>query len=85
MLRCMNKCGGNEMISREEYINAVCTGEPFDKPTYDDDSGTWDLYFEESPNDHHPYFDEAELLCVSFDSQAEANEAYAYYSQPTKG
>jgi len=85
MLRCMNKCGGNEMISREEYINAVCTGEPFDKPTYDDDSGTWDLYFEESPNDHHPYFDEAELLCVSFDTKAEADEAYAHYSQLTKG
>jgi len=85
MLRCMNKCGGNEMISREEYINAVCTGEPFDKPTYDDDSGTWDLYFEESPNNHHPYFDEAELLCVSFDTKAEADEAYAHYSQSTKG
>ena len=73
------------MISREEYINAVCTGEPFDKPTYDDDSGTWDLYFEELPNDHHPYFDEAELLCVSFDTKAEADEAYAHYSQSTKG
>lgn len=73
------------MIAREEYINAVCTGEPFDKPTYDDDSGTWDLYFEESPNDHHPYFDEAELLCVSFDTKAEADEAYAHYSQSTKG
>ena len=73
------------MIAREEYINAVCTGEPFDKPTYDDDSGTWDLYFDESPNDHHPYFDEAELLCVSFDTKAEADEAYAHYSQSTKG
>lgn len=72
-------------MTRQDYINAVCTGEPFDKPTYDDDSGTWELYFEESPNNHHPYFDEAELLCVSFDTKAEADEAYAHYSQPTKG
>lgn len=72
-------------MTRQDYINAVCVGEPFDKPTYDDDAGTWDLYFEESPNNHHPYFDDAELLCVSFDSQAEAEEAYRNYSQPTKG
>ena len=70
---------------RGEYINAVCTGESLDQPTYDDDSGTWDLYFEESPNSHHPYFNEAELLCVSFDTKAEADEAYAHYSQSTKG
>ena len=73
------------MISRQEYINAVCTGEPFDKPSYDADTDTWDLYFEESPTPHHPYFNEAELLCVSFNSQAEADEAYAHYSQLTKG
>ena len=84
MLRCTTKCGDNNM-TRKDYIDAVCIGEPFDKPNYDDDSGTWDLYFEESPNEHHPYFDEAELICVSFDSQAEADEAYAHYSQSTKG
>tara|TARA_B100000035_G_C21030044_1_gene567948 strand:+ start:1903 stop:2121 length:219 start_codon:yes stop_codon:yes gene_type:complete len=72
-------------MTRQDYINSVCVGEPFDKPTYDDDAGTWDLYFEESPNEHHPYFTEAELICVSFDSQAEANEAYAHYTQSTKG
>jgi hypothetical protein len=72
-------------MERKDYIDAVCIGEPFDKPTYDDDSGTWDLYFEESPNEHHPYFDDAELLCVSFDTEKEAQEAYNYYSQPTKG
>jgi hypothetical protein len=72
-------------MTRQDYIDAVCTGEPFDKPSYDADSDTWDLYFEESPTPHHPYFTEAELLCVSFDSQAEADEAYAHYSQSTKG
>jgi len=72
-------------MTRQDYIDAVCIGEPFDKPTYDDDAGTWDLYFEESPNEHHPYFTEAELICVSFDSQAEADEAYAHYSQSTEG
>ena len=71
-------------MTRQDYIDAVCIGEPFDKPTYDDDSGTWDLYFEESANEHHPYFNEAELICVSFDSRAEADEAYAHYSQSTK-
>lgn len=72
-------------MERKEYIDAVCIGEPFDKPTYDDDSGTWNLYFEESPTPHHPYFDEAELLCVSYDTQSQAQEAYNYYSQQTKG
>jgi len=72
-------------MTRKDYIDAVCIGEPFDTPTFNDESATWDLYFEESPNDHHPYFNEAELVSVSFETQAEAQEAYAYYSQQTKG
>lgn len=72
-------------MERQEYTDAVCIGEPFDKPTYDDDSGTWDLYFEESSTPHHPYFDEGELLCVSYDTQEQAEEVFNYYSQPTKG
>ena len=72
-------------MERKEYIDAVCVGEPFDKPNYDADSDTWNLHFEESDNDHHPYFNEPQLLCVSFDTQEQAQEAYNYYSQPTKG
>ena len=72
-------------MTRQDYIDAVCVGEPFDKPTYDDKADTWDLYFEESVTDYHPYFNEPELICVSFESQAEADEAYAHYSQSTKG
>ena len=72
-------------MTRQDYIDAVCIGEPFDKPIYDDKADTWDLYFEESATDYHPYFNEPELICVSFESQAEADEAYAHYSQSTKG
>ncbi len=66
------------------YIEAVCQGEPLEKPSYDLESDTWNLYFEESPTDHNPYA-EQDLLCVSFESKADAERAYHHYSQSTQG
>lgn len=72
-------------MDRQGYIDAVCKGEPLDKPIYDNESDTWELYFEESATEHHPYFSEPDLLCVSFENQADAERAYHHYSQPQEG
>ena len=71
-------------MERKEYIDAVCVGEPLDKPSYDSEADTWELYFEESPTNYHLDTTQ-DLLSVSFESQAEADRAYHHYSQPTKG
>jgi hypothetical protein len=71
-------------MENKEYIDAVCQGEPLDKPSYDSEADTWDLYFEESPTNYHLDTTQ-DLLSVSFESKAEAYRAYHHYSQPTKG
>ena len=81
MLKCTTKCGDNKM---NEYINALCEGKPLEKPSYDQDSDMWSLWFEESDTSWHPYF-QKDLIEVHFESQTEAQNAFDYYSQPTKG
>lgn len=66
------------------YIDAVCEGQPLDRPNFNNESEAWELYFEESPTPWHPY-DERDLIAVSFESAEDADQAYNHYSQPTEG
>lgn len=66
------------------YIDAVCEGLPLDKPSFNEDSEQWELYFEESHTPWHPY-DQRDLIAVSFDSAEEAEQSYNYYSQSNEG
>ena len=81
MLKCTTKCGDNKM---NNYIDAICEGQPLELPSYDQDSDMWSLWFEESDTPWHPYF-QKDLIEVHFESQAEAESAYHYYSQPNEG
>jgi len=72
-------------MERQEYIDAVCVGRPLEEPNYDSESDTWELYFEESATEYHPYFTESDLLCVSFENKTDAERAYHHYSQPKEG
>jgi hypothetical protein len=67
-----------------EYIDAVCEGEPLDKPSFNEDTELWELYFEESDTPWHPY-DSRDLIAVSFDSAQKAEQSYNHYSQPNQG
>ena len=71
-------------MENDNYINAVCEGEPLEKPSYNQDSDTWSLWFEESDISFHPYYDR-DLIEVHFESQAEAERAYNHYSQINQG
>ena len=71
-------------MENENYINAVCEGEPLETPSYNQDSETWSLWFEESETPYHPYF-QKDLIEVHFESQAEAESAYKHYSQINQG
>jgi len=54
------------------YIKENCELPPLEKPLYDADSDTWDLYFEEKGNNHFVLDDD--LICTPFDTQEEANQ-----------
>ena len=59
------------------YITENCSLPPLEDPLFDKDSETWDIWFEETPTPWHPYFPEPELICLSFDTKAEAESVYA--------
>ena len=72
------------------YIQEYCELPPLNRPEYDDDTGTWDLYFAEK-QEYCPYNLEQELICLPFDTLEEAQETLKqvlklYYEQkePTK-
>ena len=54
-----------------EYIKEYCELPPLNRPEFDDDTGTWDLYFAEKEV-YNPYRLEQELICVPFDTLEEA-------------
>ena len=69
------------------YIEAVCTGKPLDLPSFDEKSELWELFFEESPTDYHPYDEDlrenvnfTNLISVSFESAQEVCDAYNHYN-----
>ena len=54
------------------YIKENCGLPPLEKPLYDEDSNTWDLYFEEKLGDN-PYNLEGDLICIPFEDKYEAD------------
>jgi hypothetical protein len=71
-----------------KYIEATCIGRPLDLPTWDEVSELWELFFEESPTNYHPYEENfrenvnfSNLIPVSFESAQEVTDAYNYYNQ----
>jgi len=73
---------------KNNYIEANCIGRPLDLPTWDEASELWELFFEESPTDYHPYDEDlrenvnfTNLISVSFESAQEVSDAYNYYNK----
>jgi len=57
-----------------DYIKINCELPPLEKPLYDEDSDTWDVYFEEKGN-WHPAVEDS-LICLPFESQEEATQIF---------
>lgn len=62
-----------------KYIEATCIGRPLDLPTWDEATELWELFFEESSTDYHPY-NTRDIISVSFESAQEVTDAYNYYN-----
>ena len=50
------------------YIKEYCKLPPLEKPLHDEDSDTWDLYFEEKSG-NNPYNMEGDLICIPFEDK----------------
>jgi hypothetical protein len=57
-----------------DYIKLNCVLPPIENPLYDEDTETWDLYFEEKGNWHPNLQDD--LICLPFDTQEEATQIF---------
>ena len=62
---------GSRVQAMIDYITESCEMPPLNRPEYDDDTGTWDLYFAEKEK-YCPYNLEQELICIPFDTLEEA-------------
>ena len=58
------------------YIQDNCVLPALDKPIYDKDTDTYDLYYEEANSTQCPYYLDNDLICVPFSTVDEANRAY---------
>tara|TARA_R110000765_G_scaffold340722_2_gene430791 strand:- start:257 stop:511 length:255 start_codon:yes stop_codon:yes gene_type:complete len=58
-----------------DYIKENCLLPPLAEPLYDEDSGTYDLYFDEKECSWFPHPDQ-ELISLPFDTREEATELY---------
>ena len=56
-----------------DYIKENCKLPPLNRPEYDSDTETYDLYFEEKEYGN-PYGLETEMICLPFETLEEANE-----------
>ena len=56
-----------------DYIKENCKLPPLNRPEYDSDTGTYDIYFEEKEYGN-PYDLETEMICLPFETLEEANE-----------
>jgi|TARA_B110000196_G_C20665641_1_gene439505 hypothetical protein len=55
-----------------DYVEANCIVPPLNShPEYDEESDTWDVYFEESEG-ANPYELERDLVCIALDTLEEA-------------
>ena len=59
----------------DNYIKEYCVLPPLEKPLYDKDSDTWDIWFELRKNEQFPY-EEDEILPIPFDTKEEADEVF---------
>lgn len=57
-----------------DYIKENCKLPPLERPLYDEDADTWDLWMEEKGNHH--FVLEDDLICLPFDTQEEANQIH---------
>ena len=58
-----------------EYIEENCVLPPLEAPLYDEDSDTYDLWFDERECAWHPYPD-PQLICLPFETQEEAQQVF---------
>ena len=64
------------------YVEGVCVGAPLGLPEYNEETEQWEVPFEESPTDYHPYFsEERDILFVSCETAEEACDTYNHYTQ----
>ena len=56
-----------------DYIKENCKLPPLNRPEYDSETDTYDLYFEEKET-YNSYGLEQELICLPFETLEEANE-----------
>ena len=56
-----------------DYIKENCQLPPLNRPEYDSDTETYDIYFEEKEYGN-PYDLEKEMICLPFETLEEANE-----------
>ena len=56
-----------------DYIKEYCELPPLNRPQYDEDTETYDIYFAEKEGSN-PYGLEQEMICLPFDTLEEANE-----------
>ena len=56
-----------------EYISENCELPPLNRPEYDAETDTYDLYFAEKET-YNPYGLEQQLICLQFDTLEEASE-----------
>lgn len=57
-----------------DYIKEFCELPPLNRPEYDSDTETYDIYFGEKMDGGNPYGLEQEMICLPFDTLEEANE-----------
>ena len=57
-----------------DYIKENCELPPLNRPQYDEDTETYDIYFGEKMDGGNPYGLEQEMICLPFDTLEEANE-----------
>ena len=58
-----------------DYIKENCQLPALEAPLYDEDSQTYDLWFEERECSWFPYPD-PQLICLPFEDKAEADKVY---------
>ena len=57
-----------------DYIRENCILPPLSRPQYDEDSNTYDLYFEEAETEFFGYHLDRDIIAVPFDTLEEATE-----------
>jgi hypothetical protein len=57
-----------------EYIKEYCELPPLNRPQYDADTETYDIYFAEKLDGANPYNLEQEMICLPFETLEEANK-----------